>query len=459
MKVIAIIPIKYHSSRVPKKNYRLMNGKPLFWYVINTLSKSKLIDRIIINIDDVRLQEKIQTYFPSIEIYMRPNKLKGDNISTNLLFIDMIESLKLDRVYNVFLQTHITNPLVKLETFDKIIDMYDVLIYSGHDSAFSVKRLQTRLYDNLGEAVNHNPKELIPTQDLNPIYEENSCIYVFSYRTLKKNNHRIGERPYMFEMSNYESQDIDYEFDFTVTEMMMKNNDTDKVAVVTGSSGGIGSAIYNKLQKMGWSVVGLDIKLSENTIITDLSDLSSIDLAVNKIKEKYTHVDLLVNNGAIQICKDWDSYDMDDWTKTLNINVRSAYYLSKSLKPLLKGGSIVNICSVHSIATSPGIGLYAMSKGSLLSLTRSMSLEYIKDNIRINAISPGAIDTPMLRDGLERSSDPKKSLKRLENNCPASRIGTPEEIADSIYFLYQNNFIVGENLVVDGGTTIKLSTE
>ena len=462
MKVVALIPIKHHSSRVPGKNYRLMNGKPLYYYVINTLSRT--ISEIVINVDNQELGLQIQKDFPNVLIYHRPDSLKGDDVPTNLLFLDMIETLKYGKE-TIFLQTHVTNPLVKLETFEQAIEIYNK--NTGNDTLFSVKRLQTRLYNKNGEAMNHNPTELIPTQDLDPVYEENSCIYIFTYDSLKKHNHRIGSTPYIYEMSDLESQDIDYEFDFKITEILMREVSIEnerRIIVITGSSGGIGSSIVRYFKKLGWITVGIDISESSEADCfyqLDMSkdDMSEYERIVTTIGKKYGRIDLLVNNAAIQICKKWDDYQMEDWNKTFNVNLKSCYVLSKLCKQCLSksNGSIVNICSVHSIATSAGIGLYALSKGALLTLTRSMSLEYIKDGVRVNSISPGAIDTPMLRKGIERN--PSEGWKKLEQSCPAGRVGKPEEIASAVHFAYQNEFMVGENLVIDGGATIKLSTE
>lgn len=468
MNVIALLPIKHHSSRVPGKNYRLMNKKPLYWYVLNTLSKTN-VNRIIINIDHQELADEIQKVFPNVEMYMRPDKLKGDDVSTNLLFMDMIVQLGLDNLglhkdNNIFLQTHITNPLVTVETYNKVIQSYITHVIDGDcDTLFTAKRLQTRLYSKDGNAINHNPKELIPTQDLDPIYEENSCIYVFDYDTMKLNNHRIGKHAYIYEMSDFESQDIDYEFDFIVTEVMMslKNGDEtnkektneDKTIIVTGSSGGIGSAICKKFKTLGWNVVGVDI--NPGPLTTHICDISKLT-ECKKLIEGLGSIDLLVNNAAIQICKEWSSYSLSDWDKTMNVNIKAPYMLSVLCKEQMKSGSsIVNISSVHSISTSNNIGPYAVSKGSLLSLTKSMGLEFIKYGININSISPGAIDTDMLA----RGSSDRTDLKKLINSTPIKRLGKPEEIAEAVLFLHQNKFIVGENLVIDGGATIKLSTE
>ena len=468
MEIICIVPVKYNSTRVPGKNYRLMDNKPLYWYIFNTLSKINRINRIICNTDSDKIKNMIQTDFSNVEIYKRPKHLEGGDISTNLLLLDTIESLNLTDEKYIFIQTHVTNPLLSQFTIELCVDKYYNML-PKYDSLFTVKRLQTRLYNNTGEAINHNIKELIPTQDLDPIYEENSCLYMFNYQVLKNNNHRIGNNPYMFEMSDIESSDIDYESDFILTEQLIKldrKRRNNKVIIITGSDGGIGQAICKKFKKKNWIVIGIDIK-NNNSEYYDM--FFNIDLTKNNdykyymdtIIENYGRIDLLVNNAAIQICKSWNDYNEDDWQNTFNCNLKSCYLLSESFRKWLKitKGSIVNICSVHCIATSNNIGLYAVSKSALQGLTKSMSLEYIKDDIKVNCILPGAIETNMLMEGIERQENPEEALEKLKKSCPYKDIGKPENIADTVMFLYKTEFIVGSSLVIDGGSSIKLSTE
>jgi len=466
MNIIAIIPLKYNSTRVPGKNFRLMNGKPLYWYIFNTLSQVSLINKIICNTDSVEIENMVKKDFPHVEIYFRPKHLEGGHISTNLLLLDIIETLNLTNETNVFLQTHVTNPLLSKKTIQECIEKY---INNTHtDSLYTVKQLQTRLYDKDGKAMNHNPKELIPTQDLDPIYEENSCIYMFSYKVLKECNHRIGKSPCIYVMNDIESSDIDYESDFIITETLMKlgmKNDTDllqenkknKVVIVTGSSGGIGSSIVDYFHKKKWVVIGIDKIFKNNTDMFfeyDLTKNNDFTSCINDIIQKYGRIDCLVNNAALQICKSWDEYTDEDWNNTLNCNLKTCYSLSKSCRKYLKEvkGSIINICSVHCISTSKDIGLYAMSKSALQGLTKSMALEYINDEIRINCILPGAINTPMLMESINRSDDPEKAKEKL-------KIGKPKEIAKAVYFLYKSKFSVASSLVVDGGVSVKLSSE
>ena len=220
MKIFAIVPIKHNSSRVPGKNYRLMNGKPLFHYILETLSKSEFITEIYVDTNSPIIKEGVLNNFPWIKIYDRPEHLCPGDTSTNTLLKNIIEDLNLDA--DLYLQTHTTNPLLKVETIDNAIKQF-LEVKDSYDSLFSVKTHYTRFYDKNGRDMNHNRFKLIPTQDLDPIYEENSCIYIFPKSTLFKYNARIGKEAFLFKMNEIESQDIDWEDDFLLTEQLLKN--------------------------------------------------------------------------------------------------------------------------------------------------------------------------------------------------------------------------------------------
>jgi NAD(P)-dependent dehydrogenase (short-subunit alcohol dehydrogenase family) len=160
---------------------------------------------------------------------------------------------------------------------------------------------------------------------------------------------------------------------------------------------------------------------------------------------------------------------VEEWDAVMASNLRSVFLAAKLAYPLLEakgGGAIVNVSSVHAVATSKDISAYAASKGGLLALTRAMAIEFAPVNVRVNAILPGAVDTPMLRAGLGRDHAGGGSIdQRLENlarNTVSGKIGKPEEIANAIYFLSDSNqssFMTGQALIVDGGATARLSTE
>jgi NAD(P)-dependent dehydrogenase (short-subunit alcohol dehydrogenase family) len=171
----------------------------------------------------------------------------------------------------------------------------------------------------------------------------------------------------------------------------------------------------------------------------------------------------------MQIAKPLLQTTVEEWDAVMASNLRSVFLGTRLAHPLLMkagGGAIVNVSSVHAIATSKDIAAYAASKGGLLALTRAMAIEFAPDNIRVNAILPGAVDTPMLRAGLTRghagSGNIHDRLENLASRTVNGRIGKPEEIAHAIYFLADNSqssFMTGQAIVVDGGATARLSTE
>lgn len=227
MKIFAIIPIKHESTRVPMKNFRQMNGKPLYFYIINTLLQIKRISKIIIDTNSPIIFNNVPLLFKNemhrIILYERPEHLWDGNTPTNNLLINVINHLDLNA--DLYLQTHVTNPLLKKETIEKAIDEF---IPDKNDSLFSAKVLRTRLYDKNVKEINHDRFNLVPTQNLEPIYEENSCIYIFSKNTLETYKSRIGINPYIFKMSEIESQDIDWEDDFVITEIIQQYLDKKK---------------------------------------------------------------------------------------------------------------------------------------------------------------------------------------------------------------------------------------
>lgn len=463
MSVSAIIPIKYNSSRVPGKNFKLMNGKPLFYYIINTLLKCDYINHIIINTDSDIIIEKINEYFSTDNIifYKRPVRLTGDDISVNKLIEDTLLNVNIDS--KLYLQTHVTNPLLSINTIEKAIQTFNT-IKDKHDSLFSVKTLYTRLYDKDSKAVNHNPHVLIPTQDLDPLYEENSCMYIFSKEGFMGTCKRIGNNPYLFKMNNFESQDIDRHDDFYLTELLMKQqNNIKKVILITGINGGIGSFLGNYFKKRNWTVIGVDIKDDKNSNCDvffkyDISNEAEIKKMVYDLGY-YEKIDVLVNNAAYQLCKKWIDSSSEEWDKVINSNLKSVFLLSKYLYPKLKEakGSIINVSSVHATHTSKHIGIYATSKGGMTTLTRSMAIEFGENDIRVNAILPGAINTKMLQEHFN-----KDKIEILKNKHIPKRIGEPLDVAEMVNFLADNNksgFITGQCLYIDGGATIKLSTE
>ena len=217
MKIITLLPMKGHSQRVPDKNMKDFAGKPLYHAIVNEMLKSKYISKVVINTDSERIKSDALINFKSSVIVIdRPKELCGDFVSMNEIINYDINQFEDQH----FLQTHSTNPLVKAQTIDKAIVRYFENL-NKYDSLFSVTRLQTRLYDGNGKAMNHNPNELIRTQDLEPLYEENSNFYIFSKESFKNaGNKRIGIKPQIFEVNKLEAIDIDEPEEFELAEIL-----------------------------------------------------------------------------------------------------------------------------------------------------------------------------------------------------------------------------------------------
>jgi len=212
--IIALVPMKGHSERVPNKNIRPLAGKPAFHWIIETLSKSNYIKEIVINTDSKEIAQSALENF-RVKILERPHFLLGDMVSIQpLIEYDLSQT---DGQY--YLQTHSTNPLLKVETIDRAIETF--FEQKEHDALFSVTSVKTRFYWKDGTGINHNPKHLIRTQDLEPIYEENSCFYIFSKETNQKIRNRLGSKSLMFPIDRFEATDIDDMEDFYWAEYLL----------------------------------------------------------------------------------------------------------------------------------------------------------------------------------------------------------------------------------------------
>jgi CMP-N-acetylneuraminic acid synthetase len=215
--LVALVPMRHHSQRVPGKNYRILAGKPLFHHIIERLLAVPEITQVVVDTDSDPVMDSLRADFPQVKIINRPENLRGDDVSMNDILIYDTEQVQAD----FYLQTHSTNPLLKQETVSRAIQSLTTN-YPNYDSLFSVTRLQTRLYDQHGRAINHDPSVLIQTQDLPAVYEENSCLYIFTSENLLKRHHRIGEKPMMFEIDADEAWDIDEELDFAITDFLLR---------------------------------------------------------------------------------------------------------------------------------------------------------------------------------------------------------------------------------------------
>jgi glucose 1-dehydrogenase len=251
---------------------------------------------------------------------------------------------------------------------------------------------------------------------------------------------------------------------------------TQKSVVITGAARGIGAATSEAFARAGWTVIAVDLRESRTpsagshhlSIQADIGETSEVQRVVEIICSHSQKIGSLVNNAAVQVTETLAGTSPDDWDRVMRVNVRAAFQLAKGLaKPLEDGeGAIVNVASVHAVATSSAISAYAASKGALVSLTRALALELAPKGVRANAVLPGAIDTGMLRAGLERDQFDQGAdgdmLDRLASRTPLRRVGRPQEVAEAILFLSDNDrssFITGQTLVVDGGALAALSTE
>ena len=218
--IVALVPMRHHSQRVPGKNYRPLAGKPLFRHIIETLLAVPDIGQVAVDTDSRPVTDILRHDFPQVTIIDRPAALRADDVPMNDILLHDTEQVQAD----FYLQTHSTNPLLRPETVSRAIGTF-LAAYPGKDSLFSVTRLQTRLYDQYGQAINHDPAVLLQTQDLPPVYEENSCLYLFTRQTLLKRHHRIGDDPILFEIDPAEAWDIDEELDFEITDFLMRRRE------------------------------------------------------------------------------------------------------------------------------------------------------------------------------------------------------------------------------------------
>jgi NAD(P)-dependent dehydrogenase (short-subunit alcohol dehydrogenase family) len=252
--------------------------------------------------------------------------------------------------------------------------------------------------------------------------------------------------------------------------------ETQRTVLITGAGGGIGRATVDLFAQKGWHVIGVDrapfgegFPANGHFIQADISNPEVLEQIFFQTRASTPTLEALVNNAAVQVAKPLVDTTVDEWDAVMASNLRSAFLFMKLAYPLFKeagGGAIVNVSSVHAVQTSVNIAAYAASKGGLLALTRAMAIEFAPDNIRVNAILPGAVDTPMLRAGLGRGhlggADMQSRLDNLARKTVNGRVGLPSEIAHAIYFLADNeqsSFMTGQAMVVDGGATARLSTE
>lgn len=231
------------------------------------------------------------------------------------------------------------------------------------------------------------------------------------------------------------------------------------LAVVTGAASGIGAAICDRLESDGWEVVAIDRQpmARPGALQLDLADTASL---IQQL-ENLPRADALVNNAALQLSKPLLQTSVEEWDRLLAVNLRAPFLCIRSMAPQLIAarGSVVNVSSVHATATSVSMAAYAASKGGLAAFTRAAALELAPHGVRVNAVAPGAVETPALRGTLDRHPHMERAL--LERT-PLGRIGQPREIAQAVAFLLngrRSGFMTGQCIVIDGGATARLSSE
>ncbi len=215
-RVVALVPMRHHSERVPGKNYRPLAGKPLYRHILDTLLAVPEIAEVVIDTDSPVILEGLARDYPQVRAVERPAHLRDGAIPMNEILMHDTSLVPAD----LYLQTHSTNPLLRAETLSRAIQTLRG-VYPAYDSLFGVTRLQVRLWDQLTRPINHNPAILLRTQDLPPVYMENSCVYLFTRQTLEQRRNRLGERPYMFEIPQDEAWDIDEESTFQMVEFLL----------------------------------------------------------------------------------------------------------------------------------------------------------------------------------------------------------------------------------------------
>jgi CMP-N-acetylneuraminic acid synthetase len=216
-RVVALVPMRDRSERVPGKNYRDLAGRPLFHHILLSLQACPDIADIVVDTDSEMIKKGLAQNFANVLVLDRPEELRRGNIPMNTILLHDTKMVPAD----FYLQTHSTNPLLTSQTISVALAAFFVA-FPGKDSLFGVTEMHTRLYDADGRAINHNPRELLRSQDLPPVYVENSCLYIFTRANLQKYDHRIGVAPLMFPVPRDEALDIDEEFDFQLADFLMR---------------------------------------------------------------------------------------------------------------------------------------------------------------------------------------------------------------------------------------------
>lgn len=207
--------MRHDSERVKGKNYRPLGERPLYHHIVASLLDCPAIDQVVVDTDSPLIKEDAGVHFPQVTVLDRPSHLLGGDVPMNDVLLNDIDRVEAD----YYVQTHSTNPLLRSATIEAALDAF-LHPADDHDSLFTVTPLHVRLWTEDGQAINHDPAVLLRTQDLPPVMEENSCLYVFDAETLRRRGNRIGENPMLFPLDPQEAWDIDEELDWLIVEAL-----------------------------------------------------------------------------------------------------------------------------------------------------------------------------------------------------------------------------------------------
>jgi len=218
--ITAIVPLKQHSERLPQKNFREFNGKPLYYWILKTLEYVDEIDDIVVNTDAEEVIERVPEHF-DIEVSVRPERLRDDEVTTNIIRYEISRSES-----EYYLHTYCTCPLLTPETISDAIQTF--VESDDHDSLLPVTKQQKRFYDDEFEPINHDPHDISPSQNIPPLYVDCSVLYMYTEETFERTGHRIGTNPLPYEVDETEAIEIDYLSEFELAESLHERRHNSK---------------------------------------------------------------------------------------------------------------------------------------------------------------------------------------------------------------------------------------